>query len=321
MSKSRRAAKKAQFVLEYIALRGFIALFRLVPLDMASDMGGRFWRWLAPRNKRHPRALEHLARAFPEKTPQERERICMAMWDNLGRVMAEGFHLDKIVAEPDRVAFSPEPGVVEALGGSNGAVICSLHSGNWEIAVLPAHWQGLRAAGVYQAIKNPHVDRYVRRLRSPLYPGGLHSKAHSTGRRMLNWVRGGGTLSLLADHRDNRGVVVSFFGHPAPSTPFPALVARSLGVPLVVGASRRLAGARFEVIARLVDVPTSEDKDMDVAVATARIQAVFEEWIREKPEQWMWGHKRWNPDMAIDPRIASIGGEAMHNPGPGELRA
>jgi KDO2-lipid IV(A) lauroyltransferase len=49
------------------------------------------WRWIAPYNRRHKRALANLERAFPEKTPEERERIARAMWENLGRVMVETY--------------------------------------------------------------------------------------------------------------------------------------------------------------------------------------------------------------------------------------
>ncbi len=44
--------------------------------------------FVAPRNRRHQRALANLAIAFPEKTEAERDRIARAMWGNLGRVMA-----------------------------------------------------------------------------------------------------------------------------------------------------------------------------------------------------------------------------------------
>ena len=47
--------------------------------------------WLPPDRI----ARANLARAFPEKTPAERNAIRRTMWDNLGRVVGEYPHLDK----------------------------------------------------------------------------------------------------------------------------------------------------------------------------------------------------------------------------------
>jgi KDO2-lipid IV(A) lauroyltransferase len=43
-----------------------------------------------------------------------------------------------------------------------------------------------------------------------------------------------------------------------------------------------------------VEVPVTEDRDADVRVATENLQAKFEEFVREAPEQWMWAHRRWD---------------------------
>ena len=106
-------------------------------------------------------------------------------------------------------------------------------------------------------------------------------------------VRGGGSLAVMADLREHKGIDAPFFGRPAPSTPFPALMARAIGVPLVAGRVLRTDGARFVVTAEIVPVPRTHDRDADVRQATEALQAVFERWIREAPGQWMWGHRRW----------------------------
>ncbi len=69
--------KDLQFRLEYALLRTIVAGVRAVPLDRATAFSARWWRRLAPivSPKRHKRALANLAIAFPDKTPQERERL------------------------------------------------------------------------------------------------------------------------------------------------------------------------------------------------------------------------------------------------------
>ena len=64
---------------------------------------GALWRLIAPRLRRHARALAHLELAYPEKSAAEREHIAREMWGHLGRTFAEFFHLEADRgAGPDR---------------------------------------------------------------------------------------------------------------------------------------------------------------------------------------------------------------------------
>ena len=71
------------------------AVFRLLPLDAASALGGFLARSLGPRGAFSRRARRNLERAMPELGAEEVERVLLGMWDNLGRVVAEYPHLGK----------------------------------------------------------------------------------------------------------------------------------------------------------------------------------------------------------------------------------
>jgi len=237
--------------------------------------------------------LDNLALAFPEKSPAEIRRMALGMWDNLGRTFAEFFHLDEIV-NSDRIQFEG-PELFEAVRARGGAMVaCGLHMANWEITSQAAMRAGARPAGVYQKITNPLVDRYVAAVRAPFYPGGLMEKSSRTARTLLRYAREGGCAAFLADQREARGVDAEFFGRPASSATFPALIARTIGAPLYVCRAKRLDGARFSLRFEQVAVPQTADREADVAAATRAVQSTFERMIREAPEQWMWGHRRWS---------------------------
>ncbi len=285
-------AKRLRPRIEYVAFLALAGIIRALPLESASRGSGAGWRLVAPRLHRHQRALDNLAEAFPEKTPAEVQRIALDMWDNLGRTFAEFFHLDEIV-NGDRVQLE-RPDMFEALrvrGG--GMVACGLHMANWEITALAALRVGKRPAGVYQQITNPLVDRYVNAIRAPFYPGGLLEKSPRTARALLRYAREGGCAAFLADQRERRGVEADFFGRPAPSATFPALVARAADAPIYVVRVARHKGVRFSLRFEQVAVAHTADREADVAAATRAVQATFERMIREAPEQWMWAHRRW----------------------------
>lgn len=269
------------------------AIIRALPLEVASQWSGVAWRIVAPRLRRHQRALNNLTLAFPAKNPHEIEQIALGMWDNLGRTFAEFFHIEEIIGS-DRIQLEP-PELLEALRTHvGGFVACSLHLGNWEVAAQAALRLGRPPAGVYQKTSNPLVDRYISAMRAPLYPGGLMEKSPQAARMLLRYAREGGCVAFLADQRERRGVAAPFFDRQASSTPFPALIARSLDAPLLVCRAMRLSGVRFSLRVEQLTVPRTADRDADVAAATRAIQSAFEAMIREAPDQWMWAHRRWD---------------------------
>ncbi len=285
-------SKDLRFRLEYYGFRIMQAIARSYPLEAASRHSGLAWRLIAPRLYRHERALKNLELAYPELPLEERKRLAADMWENLGRTFGESFHLERIVAE-GRIRFEPEARFDE-IGRGGPFVVCGLHLGNWEIVAHAGKRMGVALTGVYQRLSNPYVDEETRNLRAFLYEGGLLPKAPVTARALLRTAQEGGYPAFLADLRDDRGAKVPFFGHPARSNTFPALLARTTGLPLYAGAAFRLPDVRFVIKIERVPVPVTNDRAADAIAATAALQKQFEAFIREAPEQWMWAHRKWD---------------------------
>jgi Kdo2-lipid IVA lauroyltransferase/acyltransferase len=87
---------------------------------------------------------------------------------------------------------------------------------------------------------------------------------------------------------------VPFFGKPARSNVFPALLARTTGVPLYAGAAFRRPGARFSIRIAPISMPQTKNSAADALAATQTLQRQYEAFIREAPEQWMWAHRKWD---------------------------
>jgi KDO2-lipid IV(A) lauroyltransferase len=295
-----RFMQNLRYRIEYLALRLGVALVRATPLDVGVNLCGKAWRLLARFDWRHARALKNLAIAFPEKSPQEREAIALAMWENLGRVMAETMQLDRIIADPSRIAIA-DPKTFDRLRGKPGAHIgVTLHMGNWELAIWPVTGAGHKTAAVYRSVENPYVDRYLRQARSQFYPAGLLAKgrnreeSHNTARRIIGIVRQGGWLALVCDQYDRTGLEVPFFNRPARSVTIPAIVACRVGAHISMARCLRVGNqCRFRIDVKELKVPHSANQADDVKWITAKMQEQFEAWVREAPEQWMWINRRW----------------------------
>jgi len=290
-----------RYRIEYLALRLLVALVRSVPIDVGVRLSGKAWRLLAPFDRRHGRALANLAIAFPEKAPEERAAIALAMWENLGRVMAETMQLDRITADPTRIVIVDHAMFRRYRDKLGPAVGVTLHMGNWELAIWPFTLAGNNPAAVYRSVKNPYVDRYLRDTRKRLYPGGLLGKGRNreegqtTARLIMDFVRQGGRLGLVCDLHDRTGIEVPFFGRPARSVAIPAIIARRVGARIWMARCLRVGGqSRFRIQLRELKVPRTANQAADVKWITAKMQEQFEAWVREAPEQWMWSNRRWS---------------------------
>jgi KDO2-lipid IV(A) lauroyltransferase len=293
-----------RYRLEYAGFRAIQAAMSLRPLEPASRESGKAWRLIAPRLHRHKRALDNLALAFPGMPLGERERIAGEMWENLGRTFAEGFFLKEIMAE-GRVVYEPMEQLREIARGGP-CIVCGLHLGNWELVAYAGKLMGAPFTGVYQRLSNPYVDAATLKLREPIYEGGLLPRTTATARTLLRKAKDGGYPAFLADLRDDRGALVPFFGVPARATVFPALLARTTGLPLYAGAAFRRPDVRFVIKGERIPVPETNDREADAIVATAALHKQFEAFIREAPEQWMWAHRKW--DEARGGRYSEIFG-------------
>ena len=293
-----------RYRLEYAALLLLVGLVRLMPVDTAANVSAWIWGKVCPRLRRHKRALDNLAIAFPEKTADERQAIAVAMWRNLGRVMAETMQIDRIISDPQRIGYANYH-VFARYKDKLGPVIgASLHMGNWELAIWPLVVAGTNPAAVYRTVKNPYVDAYLRRQRRDLYPGGLLGKGkvdgsreegQKTARLIMDYVRNGGRLGIVCDLYDKSGLPVPFFGRDARSVTIPAMIARRVGARIWLARCLRVGNAsRFRIEIKELKVPRTANAGEDVRWITAAMQREFEVWIREAPEQWMWSNRRWS---------------------------
>jgi KDO2-lipid IV(A) lauroyltransferase len=99
---------------------------------------------------------------------------------------------------------------------------------------------------------------------------------------------------VLIDQKQNRGVPIDFFGHPAMTATAPAKLALRFKAVVVTCRIERLKGARWRfTVSDPLELPDSGDAEADALELTRRVTAEVEAWIRAKPEDWLWLHRRW----------------------------
>lgn len=285
--------KRIRYMLETIIVYTLYYFFYLLPLNLASNTGGFVMRNIGPFIPSTKIARKNLLRVFPEKTDKEREKIIKGMWDNLGRVAAEYPHLKHIWKNVEVVG---KEYFDEARKNKESSIFYAAHLANWEITPLAAYKAGIEIFPVYRIPSNRGIEKLLKRARS-FCSTDLIPKGHKGAKKMLSVLRSGGSLGLLMDQKLNEGIAVPFFGHDAMTATAIAVFTLKTKCKLYPARSERIKGTKFKVtIYPPLNIKPSGNNKKDIENILKRINKDIENWIRERPEQWLWIHNRWPKD-------------------------
>ncbi len=291
-----------QFRLEAAVLRAALALVHALPPLAASNLFGALARAIGPLLPVSRIADANLRLAMPELDAAARHRIVRGVWDNLGRVAAELPHLDRLgptASGPGwEIAGAEELAQLLAQGGP--AIFFSGHLANWELLSAIPNRSGIKLASFYRAASNPLADAVIQRLRQRAAGQRVaqFAKGATGAREAMAHLKSGGFLGMLVDQKMNDGIAAPLFGHNAMTAPAAAAFALRYGCPLVPTHIERIGPRRFRLVVEPpLALPNTGDRLADVAALTAAMNVSLERWIRQRPEHWLWLHRRWPKEL------------------------
>jgi len=295
MSKDRSALRNHVEFAAFRMARGLTGLLSPAGLARVGDAVGNFYAVLPGRRRQ---IIDfNLRLAFPEKTDGERRALARAVTRHFARSALDAIRLQQL--RPEELLAAVDIGGPEnferALSSGRGAFFLTAHIGSWEVAALVI---GLKVeAGlsvVNRPLDNPILEAELDRLRK-LYGNHVFGK-HNIVREVFAQLKKGGGVGILIDQRvrEDQGVEVPFFGHPAWTPGVLARLARRTLAPVVP--TFALCDKPGHYLLRYdepVVVEDLNDNELEEAPLTARFMAVLEAAIRANPDQWLWYHDRW----------------------------
>jgi lauroyl/myristoyl acyltransferase len=286
--------KHPAWLLEAAVFHLLYGAARLMSVGMAGRVFGALLGTLGARNPNKQRPVRrNLAVILPEADEAERARLARTIFRNTGLAAAELFLLDRIWRGRDRyLEFRLHPEAEAAIRGKQAIVFATAHVGAWQVTNLVGRAYDLSISVLYAPDRNPWMNRFFlarrRHFGGPLVP--------STGgaRDMIRELAAGRSVGAAFDTRIDEGEMVPFFGVPCLTNTLPALLALR-GYPLIPIRAVRLPGPRYriEVLAPLAPADPDAPRKDQVLELTARLNGVFEDWIREDPGQWLCLKRRW----------------------------
>lgn len=294
------------------------ALVRPLPRRFALGLGRVLGRLYAALDRRHVAiAVDNLSAAFPGWDQRRCRQTARAVYVHFAQVLLDLLWLQNRPREEFLrcVRFEGTRHLQAVTAAGRGAVMVTAHTGNWEVHAI-AHSVLFGPVGVVaRALDNPALDERLCRLRR-VGRNEVISKRRALP-DILRLLRAGRLVAILIDQnvQARDGIFVDFFGRPAATTTVAPALAVKTGCALVPCHTILEPGGLYRVVydAPLQWTPSGR-RQHDIAALTQRLTHSIEAWVRERPEQWLWMHRRWKtqPGDGRDTRQ-----EPMLDPRPG----
>lgn len=272
---------------------------RLFSADTASRIGASLGRRFGPPTDKSRLISRNLKLAFPEMPDTERQTLLKEIWGNLGRILAEYPHLGRICdSEAERrLEYVIDDSIEVFRNPGKPAVFVSAHLANWELAAGAIAHRGVPLNVVYTRLQNPGLDRLLYNARLALGCGLV--ERDGAARQLVRSLKQGTSVGLIVDQRVDGGAPVPFFGHEMLTSVTPAQLAVRFDCELIPVQIQRLEDARFRAIFHApVRVAAELPDDRRVLEMTAAVNDLFEQWIRERPQEWMCTKRRWSKQLS-----------------------
>jgi KDO2-lipid IV(A) lauroyltransferase len=286
--------------LVYFVARLVIAFFRLLP----RSLGVPILRALATVayfldiHHRHI-AMVNLRIAFPDISDKERNRIARRSFQNTAMNLLEISRLSTLT--PSNISsladYDPQLGLANykaAQAKGKGILYLTGHFSSWELLPTAHALHGYSLSFITRPLDNVPLERYMQKVRESKGNRVINKK--NSARQILKELKSGGSAGILMDQNTSlqEGVFVDFFGIPAATTTSVALFALRTEAPVVAGYLTPMRSGRYTIkFLPPIDVIRTGDMTHDVEINTKLFNEVLEKIIREQPESWLWGHKRW----------------------------
>lgn len=268
--------------MEAAALWFAFLIFRMIGADNASALGGWIGRTIGPSLAASRKARANLEKSIPDA---DADAVIRDMWDNLGRVIAEYPHLKTIIDKRTDIS-----GLEHFERVKDKFIVIGGHLANWELLPVSMNYRlNAPITGVYREPNNAYAAAILDRCRNFGDKGSYVPKSSAGTRALVKAMQVDGRVGILIDQKYNEGEPVEFFGRPAMTSTAVAQLALKYDAPILPLQVVRDKN-RFHII---LHPPLAVD-GLDEAGIMLAANRLLEGWIRQKPGQWLWLHRRWD---------------------------
>ena len=284
-----------KYFLQFIIVLSLFMTFKIIGLQNASFMGSYLAKILGPLFRSKKIIEKNLNICFKKIDQKEIKKISLGMWDNIGRTFSEYVFLKNFQKNHNTLIKLHGTEYLDEIKNSDKPVVfVSGHFSNFELLGTKLNSYGIRFCAIYRPLNNIFLNPIMEYLRLKYVCPVMVKKGRSNIRELLNNIKNGYSLIVIADQRTSEGKKIEFFNHPALTSTIPAQISLKYNYKIVPLRMERLSYNNFEMtVYRPFEYKKTNNYERDIYNITLEINKQLEKMILKKPEQWLWPHNRW----------------------------
>lgn len=280
----------------YLVLRILTYPFAFLSYPMIHSLGkylGTIAYYAIPKYRK--RALSNLALSDLELTNAQIRYIARA---SLQSLMITCLEYPKLNREKDisKIATCENPEEAnEIMAKGKGVIFFCGHQANWELLFLEGTSR-MPGVAIGRPVKNAYLYRWVKTIREKF--GGKIVAPRDALKEGLKGLRSGAFLGIVGDQgMPDSGFSSRFLGRKAYTSPAPAMLAYKTNTPMIVATTKREKGKYNIHYSPAIYPNPKANREQEIRRLMEEALQLYEESIRQKPEQWLWIHNRWKQQV------------------------
>jgi KDO2-lipid IV(A) lauroyltransferase len=285
----------------YYLIYGFLKLISLLPIQilyLIADFVYFILFYVVQYRKSVVRG--NLIIAFPEKNEEERNKIMKLFYKNLADTFIEMIKMLSWSEEEVRKRFAGNIEVINRWAGKEKSIqVITGHFFNWELANLAvSSLCKIPFLGVYMPLTNKTMDKIFYDLRKRF--GTILIPATDFKNKAKDYFKDQSALILVADQNPggpDKGWWLYFFSKPAPFVPGPAKGAIARDTVVIYANFYKRKRGYYEVVFEEI---TPSPGTFSEASLTYLLAKKVENSVKERPDNYLWTHRRWKHEWRED---------------------
>jgi KDO2-lipid IV(A) lauroyltransferase len=286
--------------IEYVLALIASGALRLLPRRARLACGRALGSLVFFLDRRHQAiTFDNVAAAFGDsKTEEDKRAIARGAFQHFGAMLIELITLGRPSWSELGPMFEVEGAdrLEKARARGKGVILVAAHFGNWELHAIAHGYLFGRIFLIARAQDNRYLNDWLEKVRG--ISGNEVVYKQRALRQMVKLMRAGETVAFVSDqnvHLDD-AVFVDFFGRKAATTPVPSWFALKTGASLVPVFCYPLPDGRYRAVYEgPIEASAFENMEEEAAILamTQELASLQERYIRERPDIWLWMHRRW----------------------------
>lgn len=239
--------------------------------------------------------LTNLRKSFPEKSEEEIYRIAKRFYLHLCDVFLESLYALRMSDDEVRKRYSFENReVYDELYAKGKNIICLTgHYGNWEWSGAGWLMMPHRTIGVYKPLTNKMFDRFFIHLRTKF--GSQAEPIRNAFKAAVTCMRNKDTFGMLlvGDQRPAPHEIklwINFMNQDTPVILGPEKMAQKTDSAVVFFDVQPVKRGYYKLYPKVLFENTKDTEEYEIS---KKFFETLEEQIRNRPEYYLWSHKRW----------------------------